>query len=461
MHLDLGFPTSSAWVVKQAPNEQYAAILPGPPGKPPDAIITYGPIMVVADEPRRWMEQTARSECPKGARVNLGNTAELQTTTGWPLRLLEAEVVTGDGQLVEVRACAFFSFFEHASAAIVRTADRAHLEAHREAILEILKTGRPDWSGEPTCVAEVWDLAPGPDSSAPSSRTRDARIRNKSALEVALAEVDAALADTATAELHTRRAALLLDLDAPDRDAPDLDRSAEALAATDAAIAVDSAYEPAHRLRGEILGALGRHADALSAWQRALELAPDRADTVYNIAQAQFLTRDFAGALVGFQRVSELDPDDVMVLRKVTQCLYALGRDDEGQATRVLLRDRWSRSTDPRVQMITEVVFDQFEGDGFWVHAIETLRPRNPAFYPVLTFRAVDLHAGHDQPLPASVLVETSDQARAAGTPFVFGVLMRGQYRGIGSAKQLPPYLDLKRDVVKLLREALAVTPRS
>ena len=115
---------------------------------------------------------------------------------------------------------------------------------------------------------------------------------------------------------------------------------------------------------------------------------------------------------------------------------------------------------DPRARFITEYVFDQFKGDGFWVHALETLRPRNPSMYPVLTFRAVEVHGHHDHPLPATVLVETSDQAKQAGTPFVLAVKAGPQYRVIGASKGLPPYAELKVDVLRLLTDALRAPPK-
>ena len=266
------------------------------------------------------------------------------------------------------------------------------------------------------------------------------------ALAKELTEVDAALASGPTSGDRLRRGRILLELA----------RATEALPELEAAIALDPTSEPAHYFAGVALGALGRHADAIAAWERALPLSGDRPDTHYNIAQARFLLKDFEGALAGFRTVTRLDPTDFMTLRKVAQCCYALGRNDEGQAARVSFRDGWSTTKDPRARFITEYVFDQFEGDGFWVHAAETLRPSNPTIYAVLTFRAVEQHGHHEHALPASVLIETSDQARAAGTPFVIGVKTARQFRVIATAKELPLYADLKREVVRLLREAIA-----
>jgi len=445
MRLTLNFP--SPWDLKAAPNDQFVAVLPGEPDGKPDAIVTFGPMAIKPDEPRQWQDQTAHSDTPRGARVILGRTADLVTTHGWPLRLIEAELQTAAQEVLEVRLCAFYTFMEHAAAAIVRTLSRARMDAHGKALLEILQDGRPDWRGDPVCLAEVWDLEPARQATSRVAQHANP-VRADEALEQTLAALDAAIARQPIAQDHIRRGTVLLDLHRP----------AEALAAFEAALTLDPDSpdsEPALYFSGVALGELGRHTDAIAAWERAAARLPDRVDTHYNIAQARFLTEDFAGALTGFQRVLELEPSDFMTIRKIAQCLYALGRYEEGQAARVQLRERWATAPDPRARLITEYVFDQFEGDGFWVHALETLRPSNPSFYAVLTFRAVEAHGSHDRPLPATVLVETSDQARAAGTPFVLGVTAGPQFRVVGATARLPPYAELKRDVIRLLTDAL------
>src|SRR5690606_18710615 len=124
MRLSLTFPKSQPWIIKQAPNEQFAAILPAAPSeKLPQAVVTYGPIIVKPDEPRRWQEQVARSDAPPGSKVVFGRTHELSTAVGWPLRLVEVTIQNANGETIEARLCAFFTFMEHAAAAIVRAAN--------------------------------------------------------------------------------------------------------------------------------------------------------------------------------------------------------------------------------------------------------------------------------------------------------------------------------------------------
>ena len=463
MHLEL--PFSSPWVVKAAPAEQFAAILPASaaPGQSgagamPIAVVTFGAIRIVPDEPRAWQDEIARGDLPRDCRAQLGRTLDLTTETGWPMRLIECEVVTGpEGavELIESRLCAFYSFLEHSAAAIVRTGTRAHLEEHGPSILAILKGGRPAWRTGPACVADLWDLeaAPAAANARPRLPASGRPVRDPAALERELEATDTASGAGSVpqdVDAQLRRAGMLQELG----------RHAEAILAFDAVLAIDDTRELAHFARGVALLAAGRTADAIAAWRRAAALDPVRIETHYNLALALFESGEPATALAEFETVARLDPDDFMIGRKVAQCLYALGRFDDGERARAAFRQRWSTTRDPRARFITEFVFDQFDADGFSVHAIETLRPARPSMFTVLAFHAVARHGHHEHPLPAAVLVETSDIAIAAGTPFVIGLRTgsppSSRFQVIGSAVTLPAYPALKAEVTRVLREALA-----
>lgn len=410
MRLVLTFP--STWDLVQGPSQRMA-LLRGARAKP-DAIVTYGPIVIAPDEPRRWQEQAAHGDLPRGAHVVIGRTVEVATRDGWPLRLIEAEVRSAMDEVLEIRLCGFYSFLEHAAAVVVRAQTRADLQSHGPALIAILQGGRPDWSGDPVCLAGVWDL--GSPRRAPAVRATDS-----------------------TASEHVQRGIALLDRK----------RASEALEAFSTALDHAPNHEPALYFTGVAYGDLGQHADAIRAWEQAAAFSPDRIETLYNLAQARVFVKDFAAALAGFQRVIELDPLDVLTLRKIAQCLYALGRDAEGQATRTELQRRWAASTNPADRFVTEYVFDQFVGDGFGVHAIETLRPRASERSAVLTFRAVELTRTADQPLAAAVVVTGADSA------YVIGVHTGNTVRAVRSLTVIPPYPELKREVLALLGDAL------
>ncbi|MBL9041164.1 MAG: CDC27 family protein [Myxococcales bacterium] len=148
------------------------------------------------------------------------------------------------------------------------------------------------------------------------------------------------------------------------------------------------------------LGALSQHQEAIIEWEAARKLNPARSDATYNLGQAYYNLGQYQPALAEFQAAYAADSTDHAALRKQIQCLYALGRYDEGEAARAVFRQSWAETSEPRFHLINEYVFDQFDGDKIRVHAIETMRPRDPSMYAVLTFAAVDLA---DQPLPLSV----------------------------------------------------------
>ncbi len=429
MHLSLTFPPTG-WIHKVASNEQRAAIRPGTDPKLPAVVVTYGPLLVRPDEPRAWMERVAR-DAPN-LRTKVGRTIERRTTAGWPLTLVEAQSIDATGAIVEARLCAFYSFMEHVAAATVRTRTTADLEAHGAEILAILDQGRPDWRAEPASLADAWEFGPqtlqrGP-QRPPAVNIDGAILRER---------IAAPLPASASASDHVVRGRVLAALG----------RHAEAAGSFRAALSLDDSSEEAHYLLGVALGADGDHAGAIAAWQRVLATSPGDPDTLYNIGQAHFMLANHADALAAFEQCG-----DFASLRKIAQCLYALGRFEEGQAARDRVRGAWREARDPRVRLVTEFVFDQFDGAGFRVHAVEPLHHETV----LLAFRAV---GDGDRGLGLAVTVETSEVARQAGTPFVLAVSSPNGYRVIGASAEIPAYARLRDDVVRLLAEAVKGSP--
>jgi hypothetical protein len=210
MHLWLNFPAS--WDLKEASSDKYLAIMSGPgsgPASVPDALVTYGPIGARPDELRAWMEQIAQSDAPAGTRVRLGTAQELVSHAGWPLHLLQADLVDGKGNVLEARLCAFFLFMEHIAVATVRTRDRARQEALSQELLQILASRRPDWRSEPVCLAELWDLE-SPKPAPPRADARPQPMVDTAELAALLAQVDVELAARPTPREQLRRGQLLL-----------------------------------------------------------------------------------------------------------------------------------------------------------------------------------------------------------------------------------------------------------
>jgi tetratricopeptide (TPR) repeat protein len=422
---------------------------------PRELSVSVGALILLPDDIRRWIDRVMREGTSVGTRVEITANRELTTDTGWPLRLVEAKVTSGEAaQLVELRLGAFYAFQEHGAAALARFPDPATLEARRAEIVRAFTAARPDFSGQVACLAELTDIAPSaatattaPAASPASVSALPTSARRRPDAKV-LAEMLARAENDPSPEAALARGELLLELGRP----------ADALAAL-ASAPPTSAH--AWELRGEAHAAQvpDRLDEAIAAWDRAAELQPDLAAAFYNAAQARYQRGDFAGALAGWRRVVELAPDDVLALRKVLQAEFALGRYDDAEATRRLLRQRWAESRDPRVRLLSEVVFDQFSAGPIKVHAYETLRNEGRAAYQTIyTFRAVD---GDGRDLPVQVFVETSEYARERGTPFVLATSVRGRYRAVGAAPALPPYPELKQTVIQLINEGLAPAPPS
>jgi hypothetical protein len=100
-----------------------------------------------------------------------------------------------------------------------------------------------------------------------------------------------------------------------------------------------------------------------------------------------------------------------------------------------------------------ERIHERIDEDGVRALAIETIRPRDPAAYPMWIFRLVDEQGA---PLPVCVCVETSDYARERGAPYVLSVTRGDQYRVIGAREELPPYPELRATALEILRESIA-----
>src|SRR5262249_20209062 len=190
---------------------------------------------------------------------------------------------------------------------------------------------------------------------------------------------------------------------------------------------------------------LGRHADALAAWQAAVRADPDHRDANYNAGQALYNLGDFGKALAHWRRGLELGPEDFFVLKKIVQAENALGLD--AAATKARLLEVWRASADPDVRRQQSFVFDQFDAGGWRVMSVELLGDPLPIDADVMRF-VVEDRPGH---VAFTIRIETSAYARSRGTPFVVSVSDATEYKVVDSYKELPPYHDLRGRVRRLL----------
>jgi tetratricopeptide (TPR) repeat protein len=111
-----------------------------------------------------------------------------------------------------------------------------------------------------------------------------------------------------------------------------LGRHKEALAAYDRALALDPDDAWAHSTRGAALRMLGRLEEALAAYDRALALDPDNAWVHSNRGVALQLLGRLEEALAAYDRALALDPDNAWAHSNRGVALRALGRLEEALA---------------------------------------------------------------------------------------------------------------------------------
>jgi Flp pilus assembly protein TadD len=86
-------------------------------------------------------------------------------------------------------------------------------------------------------------------------------------------------------------------------------RPTEALTVADRALAIDSTASSAYRLKGNALGDLGRGDEAIAAYQSAIQLDPDDAWSMNNLAFIQIQQGRYEEALPALARATELRKD--------------------------------------------------------------------------------------------------------------------------------------------------------
>lgn len=447
MQLELELP--SAWPRITA-GGRACVIVPGH-AKDPDLLLAWSPMIVLPDEQRAWVMSELRLDTPPNAQIQVTADANVTTKTGWPVRVVEAQIHgTPDGPITEWRTVVFYAFLEHASTAMVRGMNEARYRQHLDVLRGVLASGRPDWSGEVAALSEVWDVkvttASRPTTKQPLAAVRE-QVANAAlsdaVLRVRLSALDDEIARSPSATAHVQRGEVLRRL----RDLPG------ALASYRAALALDAMSAPALVGVATVQAEQGLHGEATASWEAAASADPAEVDALFNAGIGHYRDGAYAKALAAWTRAAERIPEDFWLARKILQAHYALGHYDEAAIARLRLIDLWRTSGDPAVRMQHEFVFDQIElPGGLAIHAFETLSPNNPASYSIFTFRLVDPR--HTAPT-LEVAVETSDYAKQRGVPYVLSILNKDRYKALGTSEHLMPYPELKATVLKLVTDAL------
>lgn len=104
-----------------------------------------------------WSQGAAERDLPKGAvKMEITNRFDRQTPLDWPTANYESTAFAADGRPVEFRLHTVFAMIEHGTivASCASTADK--LANHRDEILKMIDSARPDWGDDPrACLVDL------------------------------------------------------------------------------------------------------------------------------------------------------------------------------------------------------------------------------------------------------------------------------------------------------------------
>ncbi len=100
-------------------------------------------------------------DLPSGCSAQVISEESHETTLGWPLQIVHAQVLSAEGALIEERLVASYQFLRYTATALVRVGSSSDgpFATLRPRLTALLRSGRPDWrAGESGKVAALWDI---------------------------------------------------------------------------------------------------------------------------------------------------------------------------------------------------------------------------------------------------------------------------------------------------------------
>ncbi len=95
---------------------------------------------------------------PPLSRLEILQTMELATETGWRMQLVTAEVRGAEGT-IETRLAALYEVVHWAGFALAIASDPASYDRHRQALVEMFTSATPDLHAlEPACVKDLFRM---------------------------------------------------------------------------------------------------------------------------------------------------------------------------------------------------------------------------------------------------------------------------------------------------------------
>lgn len=155
MKLVLDLP--DAWPRQTLPDGRTVVQLPQEAGPAGALNLVIHPLVPLPEALEDWWNQLMRRDLPAGAKLTMERSVELRSAVGWPVRVLDGQAQAGEaGQGTESRLGVVYHMLEYGGFALITSSSAELLASRREQLLPILLSGRPDWRGEPVCLAELF-----------------------------------------------------------------------------------------------------------------------------------------------------------------------------------------------------------------------------------------------------------------------------------------------------------------
>lgn len=120
-----------------------------------EVAIVIGPVTPLPVRSHEWADGQIVGTTPL-ARVVVRRAVDRTLAAGWPVVLVDSDVLGADGEVVERRLHALYQFLGHGCAVVARAAAPA-LDAARAALEELMLGAALDCAdGTVTALADVW-----------------------------------------------------------------------------------------------------------------------------------------------------------------------------------------------------------------------------------------------------------------------------------------------------------------
>src|SRR5262249_17016580 len=212
-------------------------------------------------------------------------------------------------------------------------------------------------------------------------------------------------------------------------------RSADAIKAYDRALALHPKFADAAYNAGVVYGGLKKDKQAIVYFDKAFAIDPSLVDAAYNAGQSYYNVKDFAHAAARWSAAQKLAPDDFAIAKKLVQAYHALGKDTDAAKA----RDRvFELHKQGKAGGAKDFVFDQLDVADRHVYAVETFDTSGDLAY-VYRFDVVK-----NGKTLGSVNLETSAVIREQGMPYLLGMDKGNTHSQLDKMwKTLPTYKEL------------------